>query len=109
MASRSKIMYKINQVNPAYKFKPMHAYLLAELGKDTPINELTSNTRKPLEICPSKQRRPIRNRKDTEQEKRKSASKVVRLQSTHVGIEQDPNIIVNHHHHGIHRRLSKIH
>ena len=33
-------MYKINQVNPAHKFKPMHTYLLAELGKDTPINDL---------------------------------------------------------------------
>ena len=40
MGSWSKTIYKINQVNPAHKFKPMHTYLLAELGKDTPINDL---------------------------------------------------------------------
>ena len=40
MGPWSKTMYKINQINPAHKFKPMHTYMLEELGKDTPVNDL---------------------------------------------------------------------
>ena len=33
-------MYKIHQINSAHKFKPMHTYILSELGKDLPVKNL---------------------------------------------------------------------
>ena len=35
-----KTMYKIHRVDTAHKFKPMHTYVLAEIGRDTPIEHL---------------------------------------------------------------------
>ena len=33
-------MYKIHRVDTAHKFKPMHTYVLAKIGRDTPIKHL---------------------------------------------------------------------
>ena len=38
--SWSKTMYKIHRVNTAHKFKPMHTYILSEIGGDTPVKHL---------------------------------------------------------------------
>ena len=36
----SRVMYKIHQINSVHKFKPMHTYILSELGKDLPVTNL---------------------------------------------------------------------
>ena len=36
----SNTMYKIHRVDTADKFKPMHTYFLAEIGRETPIKHL---------------------------------------------------------------------
>ena len=33
-------LYKIQLINSAHSFKPMHTYVLAELGTDKPVNDL---------------------------------------------------------------------
>ena len=38
--SWSKTMYKIHRVDTAHKFKPMHTYVLAKIGRDIPIKHL---------------------------------------------------------------------
>ena len=39
--SWSKTMYKIHRVNTTDKFKPMHSYVLSEIGRDTPVKHLS--------------------------------------------------------------------
>ena len=38
--SLSRAMYKIHQINGSHKFKPIHTYILSELGKDSPVKNL---------------------------------------------------------------------
>ena len=42
--SWSKTVYKIHRINKAHKFNPMHSYVLAELGKNTPVKGLPTDS-----------------------------------------------------------------
>ena len=33
-------MHKIHRINVAHKFNPLHSYILSELGKDSPVENL---------------------------------------------------------------------